>query len=108
MDKLIRDIEADYQREEAEQRQKARAASQNQAPTQEERIAAEEMRLSQKITELEETPLEKFGSAKNKRAQIGFYKYRLETLRENPDKYFNEPASFEGNVKESEESGTSN
>jgi hypothetical protein len=108
MDKLIRDIEADYKREEAEQRRKANAARKNQTPNREQRIAAEEKRLSEKIAELEEAPLEKFGSQKNKRSQIGFYKYRLDALRENPDKYFNEPESFEGNVKAPAGSGASN
>ena len=102
MDKLIRDIEADYQKEEAEQRRKANAAKKNQAPTREQRNAAEEKRLTDKIAELEEKPLDQFGSAKNKRSQIGYYKYRLQALREDPDKYFNETSRFEGNVKEPE------
>ena len=108
MDKLIREIDADQQREEAEQRRKAESAKQNQAPTRKQRIAAEENRLSKKIAELEEAPVDQFGSAKNKRSQIGFYKYRLEALRENPDKYFNEPESFEGNVRDSAGTGASN
>jgi len=40
-----------------------------------------------------------FGSQKNKRTRIGFYKYRLETLEQDPDKYFSEPEKFEGNIK---------
>jgi hypothetical protein len=108
MDKLIREIEADQQREEAEQRRKAKAAKKNQTPSLEQRIAAEEKRLSDKIAELEETPLDQFGSAKNKRSKIGFYNYRLQALREDPEKYFNQPESFEGNVKESAGSDASN
>ena len=108
MDKLIRQIEADQSREEAEQRRNAKAANNNQAPTQEQQVAAEEKRLSDKIAELEEAPLDQFGSAKNKRSKIGFYKYRLQTLREDPEKYFNQPANFEGNAKEPAGSGASN
>jgi hypothetical protein len=108
MDKLIREIEADQSREEAEQRRKSKAAKKNKAPTREQSIADEEKRLSEKIAELEEAPLDQFGSAKNKRSQIGFYKYRLQALREDPDKYFNEPQSFEGNVQESAGSDSSN
>ena len=68
----------------------------------EERIAAEKERLEDKIAELEEKPLEYFGSQKNKRTRIGFYKYRLETLQQDPDKYFSEPEKFEGNIKTSD------
>ena len=68
----------------------------------EERIAAEKERLEAQIAELEEKPLEYFGSQKNKRTRIGFYKYRLETLEQDPDKYFSEPEKFEGNVKASD------
>jgi hypothetical protein len=108
MNRLIREIEADQQREEAEQRRKARAAQKNQAPSRKQRIAAEEKRLSDKIAELEEKPLDQFGSAKNKRSRIGFYKYRLETLRRDPDKYFNEPERFEGNVIDADGPDASN
>ena len=68
----------------------------------EERIAAEKEMLEDKIAELEAKPLDYFGSQKNKRARIGFYKYRLETLEQDPDKYFSEPEEFEGNIKTSE------
>jgi chromosome segregation ATPase len=108
MDKLIREIEADHRKEEAERRRKAEEAKKNQAPTREQHIAAEEQRLSDKIAELEEAPLDQFGSFKNKRNRIGYYKYRLQALREDPDKYFNEPTSFEGNVKEPAGSDASN
>jgi len=65
----------------------------------EENIAAEKERLEAKIAELEERPLEYFGSQKNKRTRIGFYKYRLETLEQDPDKYFSEPEEYQGNLK---------
>ena len=77
-------------------------AAENQENSQEEKIAAEKERLEAKIAELEEKPLEYFGSQKNKRTRIGYYKYRLETLLQDPDKYFSEPEKFEGNIKTSE------
>ena len=67
-----------------------------------EKIAAEKERLEAKIADLESRPLDYFGSQKNKRTRIGYYRYRLEALLENPDKYFKNPENFEGNVKESE------
>ena len=73
-----------------------------QESSQEDKIAAEKERLEDKIAELEEQPLEYFGSQKNKRTRIGFYKYRLETLEQDPEKYFSEPEKFEGNVKASD------
>lgn len=108
MDKLIREIEEDNRNDEAQQKRRAKTAKKNQPSIQEQSIESEKKRLSDKIAELEEKPLDYFGSAKNKRAQIGFYKYRLQTLMDNPDKYFSEPASFEGNVKESTGSNSSN
>ena len=65
----------------------------------EERIAAEKEMLEAKIAELEEKPIEYFGSQKNKRTRVGFYKYRLEMLMEDPDRYFSEPEQYEGNIK---------
>ena len=65
----------------------------------EDRIVAEKERLEDKISELEAKPLEYFGSQKNKRTRIGFYKYRLETLEQDPDKYFSEPEEYQGNLK---------
>lgn len=100
---LIREIEEEEQRQAAEDRRKAEAAERNREPTQEERVAAEKERLEAKIAELDEKPLEYFGSQKNKRVRLGYYRYRLETLMQDPDKYFNQPSSFEGNVKYSEE-----
>ena len=96
---LIRDLEEEEQRQAAEDRKKAAAAERNRAPTQEEKVAAERERLETKIAELEEKPLEYFGSQKNKRVRIGYYRYRLEALNTDPDKYFSQPSQFEGNVK---------
>jgi peptidoglycan hydrolase CwlO-like protein len=76
-------------------------AAENQERSQEE-ITAEKERLETKIADLESRPLDYFGSQKNKRAQIGFYKYRLELLLQDPDKYFSEPEKFEGNIKASD------
>jgi len=77
--------------------------AENQELSQEDKIAAEKERLEEKIADLEGKPLEYFGSQKNKRTRIGFYKYRLETLEQDPEKYFSEPEKFEGNVKASED-----
>lgn len=105
---LIEDIENDEKREKAEQKRRAEAAKRNQPPTREELIEAERERLLNKIKELEEKPLDYFGSFKNKRVRIGYYKYRLDALMQDPDKYFNKPASFEGNIKVPEDSGSAN
>ncbi|MDJ0986737.1 MAG: DUF4124 domain-containing protein [Desulfobacterales bacterium] len=96
---LLRDLEREEQREAAEARRKAAEAEKNKQPTQQDRVEAEKQRLETKIAELEEKPLDYFGSFKNKRVRLGYYRYRLETLLSNPDKYFNDPSSFEGNVK---------
>jgi Skp family chaperone for outer membrane proteins len=96
---LIRELDEEEQRQAAEDRKKAAEAAQNSKPTQEEKVAAERERLETKIAELEEKPLEYFGSQKNKRVRIGYYRYRLQALNEDPDKYFSQPSSFEGNVK---------
>jgi hypothetical protein len=74
-------------------------AVEDQESSQEDKIAAEKEMLEAKIAELEEQPVEYFGSPKNKRTRVGFYKYRLEMLLEDPDKYFSEPEEYEGNIK---------
>ncbi|MGD9172666.1 MAG: DUF4124 domain-containing protein [Desulfobacterales bacterium] len=96
---LIRVLEKEEAEQAAEAKQKAAEAEKNRKPTQQERIAAENRRLNKKIADLEAKPLEFYGSQKNKRVRIGYYRYRLETLMRDPEKYFNEPTSFEGNVK---------
>ena len=97
---LIKEIEADNARNQAEARKKAQQAKQNQKPTRDELIAAEKERLEKEIAYLEEQPLEYFGSQKNKRVRIGYYHYRIRDLMQDPDKYFNQPAPpFRGNLK---------
>ena len=96
---LIKEIEADDAREKAAAEERAKEAERNRKPTREERIAAEKERLEKRIAFLEEQPLEYFGSQRNKIIRIGYYHYQIQALMENPDKYFDQPASFEGNVK---------
>jgi hypothetical protein len=88
--------------QEAEAAEDQESSQEAQESSQEDKIAAEKERLEAQIAELEEKPLEYFGSQKNKRTRIGFYKYRLETLEQDPDKYFSEPEKFEGNLKTSD------
>ncbi len=97
---LIKELEEEEARQAAEDRKKAAEAAQNRQPTQQERVAAEKERLETKIAELVERPLDYFGSERNKRARIGYYRYRLEALNSDPDKYFSNPVPFEGNVKD--------
>jgi hypothetical protein len=99
---IIKELENEESREEAAARQRAESAKRNAPLNRDEMIAAEKDRLEKKIAELEEMPLDYFGSQKNKRVRIGYYQYRLETLMTNPDEYFASPQSFEGNVKPSE------
>lgn len=75
------------------------AAKPSAPPSREEMIALERIKLEKKIKDLEELPLDHFGSQKNKRVRIGYYQYRLEALLANPDDYFNNPEPFEGNIK---------
>jgi hypothetical protein len=98
MNSLIKKIEADDARDQAEAQKRAEKAEKERKPTQEELIAAEQERLDKKIAFLEEQPLEYFGSQRNKIVRIGYYRYRLQDLMQDPDKYFKQPASFEGNV----------
>ena len=67
-------------------------------PTQADIITREKERLEKKILELEQKPLEFFGSQQNKRVRIGYYEYRLQALMADPDNYFKNPEPFEGNV----------
>ncbi len=105
---LIREIEADNARDRAAAKKSEQQAKQNQKPTREERIAAEKERLEEKIAFLEEQPLEYFGSQRNKIVRIGFYHYQIRDLMQDPDKYFDQPASFEGNLKYPAESDSDN
>ena len=97
---LIKDIEAEDAREKEAAKKRAEEAERNREPTKEKRIAAEKERLEKRIAFLEKQPLEYFGSQRNKIIRIGYYHYQIQALMENPDKYFDQPASFEGNVKE--------
>lgn len=108
LNSLIREIDAENARDQAEAQKKAQEAENNREPDQQELIAAERERLEKKIAFLEEQPLEYFGSQKNKTVRIGYYRYQLQDLMENPEKYFRQPASFEGNVISPEAEDTSN
>ena len=56
-------------------------------------IARERKRLAFAIHTLEGAPLDKFGSQRNKIRQVGYYKYRIEILQDDPDAYFEYPQS---------------
>ena len=99
LESLIKDIEHTERKEKAAEEKRAAEAEKNRPPTMEERIEDERKRLQDKIVELQEQPLEYFGSFDNKRNRIGFYKYRLEALEQDPEEYFKNPKRFEGNVK---------
>ena len=105
---LIKEIEADNAEEQAAANKKAQQAQQNKQPTRQELIAAEKARLEEKIAFLEEQPLDYFGSQRNKIVRIGYYRYQMEDLMQDPDKYFKQPAGFEGNVKNPENSDPGN
>jgi ATPase subunit of ABC transporter with duplicated ATPase domains len=99
---FIQRADENFENQQQEEKRRAEEAEENRPPTEEEKIAAEKEKLEMKIAELEEQPLEYFGSQRNKIARIGFYRYRLEALLQDPDKYFKNPETFEGNIKESE------
>jgi len=99
---FIQQADENFEKQQQEEKRRAEEAEENRPPTEEEKIAAEKEKLEMKIAELEEQPLEYFGSQRNKIARIGFYRYRLEALLQDPDKYFKNPETFEGNIKESE------
>jgi hypothetical protein len=98
---LLQEFEQELQREQDERRRQAEEIRRSQPPTAAEVVARERERLEKKIAELENRPLEDFGSQRNKRNLIGYYQYRLQTLIASPDDYFNKPDSFEGNVQPS-------
>lgn len=93
----LQDLEDELRRE-ADARKEADAVKKNAPPDRTEMIAREKLKLERKIQELENAPLDQFGSQKNKRVRIGYYQYRLETLLSNPDEYFKNPEPFEGNI----------
>jgi len=94
----------DELRREADARKDADSVKTNATPNQAELVAREKVKLEKKIEDLESAPLEQFGSQRNKRARIGYYQYRLQTLLANPDEYFKNPEPFEGNVLTPEKS----
>ena len=99
---FIKETDENYEKQQQEEKLKAEEAEKNRPPTREEKIAAEQEILEKTISELEEQPLEYFGSQKNKRVRIGYFRYKLEALLQDPDKYFKDPENFEGNIKKTE------
>ena len=71
MNALIREMEKENAREQAEAKKRAQEAEMNREPTQEELVAAEKERLEKKIAFLEKQPLEYFGSQRNKIVRLG-------------------------------------
>ena len=96
---LVKQLEEEEARQAAEDKKRAKGSARNKKLSQADKVANEKKRLEAKIAQLEEQPLDYFGSQKNKRVRIGYYRYRLETLMSDPEKYFSEPTQFEGNVK---------
>ncbi len=96
---VINTIDKNYEKEQQAEKQRRAEAQANQPLTMEEAVAAEREKLVQKIAELEAAPLDFFGSQRNKTQTIGYYRYRLEDLAKDPEKYFSAPTQFEGNVK---------
>ena len=96
-EEIIQEHEDDLQRE-REAREQADEMRKPAPPTQSDIITREKERLEKKILELEQKPLEFFGSQQNKRVRIGYYEYRLQALMADPDNYFKNPEPFEGNV----------
>jgi hypothetical protein len=103
LQKVVKNIDENYEREQQEEKQRQEEEETNKPPTMEEKVAAERDKLLQKIAELESYPLDYFGSQRNKIRTIGYYRYRLEDLGKNPEKYFSEPTNFEGNVRHPED-----
>ncbi len=95
---VIQEFEEERRRGEERMRKQSEDVNRTAPPTREDVIAREKERLEKKIVELEQMPLEQFGSQRNKRVQIGFYEYRLQDLMKDPEAYFKNPVSFEGNV----------
>jgi hypothetical protein len=52
------------------------------------RIAAEREKLEEKIAWIEQLPPEAFTNSRSKQAIIGRYRYRMDQLDSNPDRYF--------------------
>ena len=74
--------------EEKARLQKIKKYSDENSIKREDIIQKEKNRLLKAIEDLQEAPLDKFGSRDNKRRQIGYYRYRLEELLKSPETYF--------------------
>ena len=96
---FIEETEAQNRKAQAERERRLAEEKANKPPTREELIKEETIRLTNRINELRERPLEFFGSQRNKIRRLGFYHNRLNALARDPDDYFKNPVSFEGNVK---------
>ena len=103
LQKVVKNIDENYEREQQEEKRRQQEEEANRPPTMEEKVAAERDKLLQKIAELESYPLDYFGSQRNKILTIGYYRYRLEDLGKDREKYFSEPTNFEGNVRHPED-----
>jgi hypothetical protein len=103
LQKVVKTIDENYVKEQQEKKRRQQEEEANQPPTMDERVAAEREKLLEKINQLESYPLDYFGSQRNKILTIGYYRYRLEDLGKNPEKYFSEPTNFEGNVRHPED-----
>lgn len=102
MKTLVKEVDAEDEKDKKEAAAKAEEKAENEPESESAKIARERERLENKIEELEQMPLDYFGSQKNKRTRIGYYRYRLEELGQDPKKYFNSPEKFEGNDKQVE------
>ncbi len=96
---FIKEVNENYEKQQQEEKLKAEEAEKNRPPTQEEKIAAEKEKLERQIAELKGQPVGYFGSARIKRRHIGFYRFRLNALLQDSDKYFKSPESFQGYIK---------
>jgi competence protein ComGC len=96
---FIKEVDENYEKQQQEEKLKAEEAETNRPPTQEEKIAAEKEKLEKKISYLEGQPLDYFGNFLNRHRYIEHYHDRLEALLQDPNKYFNKPDNFQGNIK---------
>jgi hypothetical protein len=96
---FIEEMEAQSRQAQAERERRLAEEEANKPPTREELIEEETIRLTNRINELREMPLEFFGSQRNKIRRLGFYHNRLNALERDPDDYFQNPVTFQGNVK---------
>ena len=96
---FIEEMEVQSLKAQAERERRLAEEEANRPPTREELMKEETIRLTNRINELREMPLEFFGSQRNKIRRLGFYHNRLNALERDPDDYFKNPVSFQGNVK---------